>query len=80
VARSLTEQAIDRIREFVRSGRFPAGAKLPPENELASELGISRSPTREAVKALSLARVLEIRGVADEREHDRRADRGTPAA
>lgn len=61
MARSLTEQAIDRIREFVRSGRFPAGARLPPENELASELGISRSPTREAVKALSLARVLEVR-------------------
>lgn len=61
MAKSLTEQAIDRIREFVRSGRFPAGAKLPPENELASELGISRSPTREAVKALTLARVLEIR-------------------
>jgi GntR family transcriptional regulator, transcriptional repressor for pyruvate dehydrogenase complex len=61
VAKSLTEQAIERIHEFVRSGRFPAGAKLPPENELAQELGISRSPTREAVKALSLARVLEVR-------------------
>ncbi|MBB5897860.1 FadR/GntR family transcriptional regulator [Kutzneria kofuensis] len=58
---SLTDQAIDRIREFVRSGRFPAGSKLPPENALATELGISRSPTREAVKALTLARVLEIR-------------------
>jgi len=61
MARSLTDEAIDRIREFVRSGRFPAGAKLPAEHELATELGISRSPTREAVKALSLARVLEIR-------------------
>jgi GntR family transcriptional repressor for pyruvate dehydrogenase complex len=61
VAKSLTEDAIDRIREFVRSGRFPAGSRLPAENELARELGISRSPTREAVKALSLARVLEVR-------------------
>jgi GntR family transcriptional repressor for pyruvate dehydrogenase complex len=61
MARSLTDEAIDRIREFVRSGRFPAGAKLPPEHELATELGISRSPTREAVKALALARVLEVR-------------------
>src|SRR5205814_8689563 len=61
MARSLTDEAIDRIREFVRSGRFPAGAKLPPEHELATELGISRSPTREAVKALELARVLEVR-------------------
>ncbi|WP_326950068.1 MULTISPECIES: FadR/GntR family transcriptional regulator [unclassified Amycolatopsis] len=61
MARSLTDDAIDRIREFVRSGRFPAGSRLPPEHELATELGISRSPTREAVKALELARVLEVR-------------------
>ncbi|WP_290060226.1 FadR/GntR family transcriptional regulator [Amycolatopsis solani] len=61
MARSLTDEAIDRIREFVRSGRFPAGSRLPPEHELATELGISRSPTREAVKALELARVLEVR-------------------
>lgn len=59
--RSLTDEAIDRIREFVQSGRFPPGAKLPPEQELASELGISRSPVREAVKALSVARVLQVR-------------------
>jgi GntR family transcriptional regulator, transcriptional repressor for pyruvate dehydrogenase complex len=59
--RSLTDEAIDRIRGFVQSGRFPPGAKLPAEQELAAELGISRSPMREAVKALSLARVLEIR-------------------
>ena len=61
MARSLTDEAIDRIRGFVQSGRFPPGSKLPPEPELAAELGISRSPLREAVKALSLARVLEIR-------------------
>lgn len=61
MARSLTDEAIDRIRGFVQSGRFPPGSKLPPEPELAAELGISRSPMREAVKALSLARVLEIR-------------------
>ncbi|WP_328451303.1 MULTISPECIES: FadR/GntR family transcriptional regulator [unclassified Amycolatopsis] len=61
MARSLTDDAIDRIREFVRSGRFPAGSRLPAEHELATELGISRSPTREAVKALELARVLEVR-------------------
>ncbi|MEV6878037.1 FadR/GntR family transcriptional regulator [Amycolatopsis sp. NPDC051128] len=61
MSRSLTDEAIDRIRGFVQSGRFPAGSKLPPEQELATELGISRSPMREAVKALTLARVLEIR-------------------
>ncbi|KJK42901.1 GntR family transcriptional regulator [Lentzea aerocolonigenes] len=58
---SLTDEAIARIRELVRSGRLPAGAKLPPEHELAVELGMSRSPVREAVKALSLAGVLDVR-------------------
>jgi GntR family transcriptional repressor for pyruvate dehydrogenase complex len=58
---SLTDEAISRLRELVRSGRFPAGAKLPPEHELTVELGMSRSPVREAVKALAVAGVLDVR-------------------
>lgn len=58
---SLTDGAIRRIRELIRSGELPPGAKLPPEQQLASALGISRNLTREAVKALAVARVLEIR-------------------
>ncbi|MFD5320555.1 FadR/GntR family transcriptional regulator [Streptomyces sp. NPDC127098] len=58
---SLTDGAIARIRELVRSGALPPGAKLPPEQRLAAELGLSRNLTREAVKALVASRVLEIR-------------------
>ncbi len=58
---SLTDEAISRIRELVRSGHFPAGAKLPPEHELTMELGMSRGPVREAVKALAVAGVLDVR-------------------
>ncbi len=58
---SLTDEAIARIRELVRSGRFPAGARLPPEHELSVELGMSRSPVREAVKAPAVAGVLHVR-------------------
>lgn len=58
---SLTDRAIDRIRELIQSGELPAGSRLPSEPRLAAQLGISRNLTREAVKALSLARVLEIR-------------------
>lgn len=58
---SLTDRAIDCIRELIQSGQLPAGSRLPPEPRLAAQLGISRNLTREAVKALVLARVLEIR-------------------
>ncbi|MER7480204.1 FadR/GntR family transcriptional regulator [Streptomyces sp. NPDC126510] len=58
---SLTDKAIEQIRELIRSGALPPGAKLPPEPELAAQLGLSRNLAREAVKALSVARVLEVR-------------------
>lgn len=58
---SLTDKAIDRIRDLIGSGELSPGAKLPPEQQLAVELGLSRNLMREAVKALVVARVLEIR-------------------
>ncbi|PBC76173.1 GntR family transcriptional regulator [Streptomyces sp. TLI_235] len=58
---SLTDKAIARIRRRIRDGELLPGAELPPEQQLAAELGLSRNPMREAVKALVVARVLEIR-------------------
>ncbi len=58
---SLTDEAITRIRALIQSGELRPGSKLPPEQQLAAELGISRSPMREAVKALAVARVLDVR-------------------
>ncbi|MFJ2580876.1 FadR/GntR family transcriptional regulator [Kitasatospora aureofaciens] len=58
---SLTDRAITRIRQMIREGELLPGAKLPPEQQLAAELGLSRNLTREAVKSLVVARVLEIR-------------------
>jgi GntR family transcriptional regulator, transcriptional repressor for pyruvate dehydrogenase complex len=58
---SLTDKAIDNIRELIQSGQLPAGSRLPSEPRLAAQLGVSRNLMREAVKALVLARVLEIR-------------------
>ncbi|MEU8890517.1 FadR/GntR family transcriptional regulator [Streptomyces sp. NPDC048442] len=58
---SLTDKAIEQIRELIRTGALPPGSKLPPEPELALQLGLSRNLAREAVKALSVARVLEVR-------------------
>jgi len=60
-APSVTEHAIDKIRERIVSGAWGAGDRLPKESELAGELGISRNSLREAVRALSQLRVLEVR-------------------
>jgi GntR family transcriptional repressor for pyruvate dehydrogenase complex len=58
---SLTDQAIARIREMITTGMLQPGSKLPPEHQLAEDLGLSRNLMREAVRALVVARVLEIR-------------------
>ncbi|MGW3287045.1 FadR/GntR family transcriptional regulator [Streptomyces sp. NPDC001002] len=58
---SLSDRAIEQIRELIRTGALPPGSKLPPEPDLAAQLGLSRNLAREAVKALAVARVLEVR-------------------
>src|SRR5262249_800106 len=58
---SVTDDAIERIRELIASGEWGPGTRLPRENDLAQQLGISRNSLREAVRALSLTRVLEVR-------------------
>lgn len=46
---------------MIMSGEWGPGTRLPREAELAARLGISRNSLREAVRALSLVRVLEVR-------------------
>src|SRR5436305_6299252 len=57
----VTEGAIDKIRERIVSGAWGPGDRLPKESELAAELGLSRNSVREAVRALSQLRVLEVK-------------------
>jgi len=58
---TVTDEAIARIRDLIVSGRWRPGDRLPREADLALELGLSRNSLREAVRALSLVRVLEVR-------------------
>jgi GntR family transcriptional regulator, transcriptional repressor for pyruvate dehydrogenase complex len=58
---SVTDDAIEKIRELIVSGRWGPGDRLPRESELAAQLGLSRNSLREAVRALALVRVLEVR-------------------
>jgi DNA-binding FadR family transcriptional regulator len=57
----VTDVAIDRIKDMIMTGRLAPGDRLPKEAELAQHLGLSRSSLREAVKALCLIRVLDVR-------------------
>ncbi|HSS94463.1 MAG TPA: FCD domain-containing protein [Candidatus Dormibacteraeota bacterium] len=58
---SVTDEAIDKIQKLIISGSWGPGDRLPKETELAAQLGLSRNSLREAVRALSQLRVLEVR-------------------
>src|SRR5258706_8207895 len=58
---SVTDDALERIRDLIVSGEWGPGTRPPREADLAKQLGLSRNSLREAVRALSLARVLEVR-------------------
>jgi GntR family transcriptional regulator/MocR family aminotransferase len=53
VRSTLHEQLEQRLREDVRSGRLPAGTKLPSSRVLAAELGVSRGVVLEAYAQLT---------------------------
>ncbi|GAA2094631.1 FadR/GntR family transcriptional regulator [Actinomadura alba] len=58
---AVTDEAIEKIKEMIVSGSLRPGQRLPREADLAAQLGLSRNSLREAVKALSLIRVLDVR-------------------
>ena len=58
---AVTDEAIEKIKGMITSGALRAGDRLPREADLAAELGLSRSSLREAVRALSLVNILDVR-------------------
>jgi len=58
---TVTQRAIERIKAMIAEGRLEPGQRLPAERDLASDLGISRSSVREAIRALTVLGVLEAR-------------------
>ncbi|MEU2731478.1 FadR/GntR family transcriptional regulator [Streptomyces griseoviridis] len=57
----VTDEAIEKIKGMIVSGALRPGDRLPREGELAADLGLSRNSLREAVRALSLIRILDVR-------------------
>ncbi|MCX9192791.1 GntR family transcriptional regulator [Carbonactinospora thermoautotrophica] len=58
---AVTDEAIERIKEMIVSGELKPGDRLPKEADLAARLGLSRNSLREAVRALSLMNILDVR-------------------
>ena len=59
--RRLYQQIADQIRILIRNGDFAPGTRLPPERDLAQQLGVSRPSVREALIALEIEGAVEVR-------------------
>lgn len=57
---SLVDQAMAGIRQHIRDNGLQPGDMLPGENALSATLGVSRTVTREAFRALAALRILEV--------------------
>lgn len=53
------EEVARQLRDLMESGALEAGAKLPPERELARRFGVSRATVRQALSALQSAGLVE---------------------
>ncbi|WP_342363133.1 GntR family transcriptional regulator [Terrarubrum flagellatum] len=51
---TLRQQVVERIREAIETGQFPAGARLI-ERDLCERMGVSRTSIREALRDLEAA-------------------------
>jgi len=61
VKKRLSDSVLDEIARMFDSGELKEGDKLPNQNELASQLGVSRASLRESLHTLALMGVLEQR-------------------
>jgi GntR family transcriptional repressor for pyruvate dehydrogenase complex len=57
------EETVERLGTGIRLGLLPTGSQLPPERELAEQMGISRSTLRQALTALTQSgHLVAVRG------------------
>ncbi len=58
---TLPEEIAARLLDLIRAERLRPGDKLPAERELAAAMQVSRPVLREALRALAIMKVVEIR-------------------
>lgn len=57
----LSEKIAAKLLSLIKEKELRPGDKLPPERELATKMKVSRPSLREALRALSIMKVVEIR-------------------
>lgn len=58
---ALYEEVVDRLREFIDVHELKPGDRLMPERELAEQLGVSRTSVRQALTALRVLGMVDVR-------------------
>lgn len=59
--KKVSELVLEKMKEFIQDGTFPADEKLPSETELAKMFNVSRAPVREALSVLTATGIVESR-------------------
>lgn len=57
----LYRQIAEQVRSLISGGEFTPGSRLPAERDLARQLGVSRPSVREALIALEVEGVVDVR-------------------
>ena len=58
---TLSQAVADHLRTLIHRGEVGPGGRLPPERELAEQLGVARISLREAIKQLRAEGYVEVR-------------------
>ena len=59
--RKIYEQIVEQIKVMITEGNLKPGDRLPPEREMADKFNVSRASVREALSALHLMGLVEIK-------------------
>lgn len=54
--RKISSRIMEQIKENILRGKLRVGDKLPSERELSTQLGVSRSSVREALRGITFFR------------------------
>ena len=58
---TLSTQTLDQMIGWLKDGTFKPGGKLPSQNELVEQFGVSRTGIREALQMMSVLNLIEIK-------------------